>query len=158
MTKTRSSATSTSATSRMTPLKHQRLHKDFKGVNAANKGVNKVPNDQNVWTTMIRGPSEYWNNLVASNPDAKIPIPFTQDTVFGEGDTLHDLAKAAKAFFKPKQNVATTVEEWTTIFHECFDNPNLALNDNATMIRRLAVTLAWSDPTSIFDKGRWNDN
>ena len=122
-------------------MKHQRLRDDIKGVNAANKDANKVPNIQNVWTTAIRGPSEYWINLVNSNPDAKKPIPFTQDTVFGEGDTLHDLAKAAKAFFKPKRNVATTVEEWSTIFNECFDNPELALNDNATMIRRLAVKL-----------------
>ena len=50
-----------------------------------------------------------------------------------------------------------TVEEWSTIFNECFDNPDLTLNDNATMIHRLAVKLAWSDPTSIFDKGRWKD-
>ena len=111
MTKTRSSATGPAATSHSTPLKHQRLRNGIKRVNAVNKDVNKVPNNLNVWTTAIRSPSEYWNNLINSNLDAKTPIPFTQDTVFREGDMLHDLAKAAEACFKLKRNVAMTVEE-----------------------------------------------
>ena len=103
----------------------------------------------------INGPTEYWHELVNSSSNIGEPRPFTQDTIFGEGDTLHDLAKAVTKFVPPKRNTAVSVKDWTTTFTRCLEEGELFDDPHATTLRHLLIRLVWMDPTVAFDSGRW---
>ena len=152
MTKTRSSSNPAPPALRPTPSKHPRGREEAKGANPTSNGT-KIATLGN-WTT-INETTDYWRELLASTPDIGKPTPFTPDTIFGEGDTLHDLCKHVKKFVTLKRNTPVSVDEWTEVITNCIEDEKLWDDEHAEKIRSLALKLAWTDPTIVFDSGRW---
>ena len=138
---------------RPTSSKHPRGHEETKGANPTSNGT-KTATLGNF--TTINESTPYWRELLASTPDVGKPTPFTPDTIFGEGDTLHDLCKHVKKFVTVKRNTPVSVDGWTNVITKCIEDEALWNYEHAGMIRRLvALKLAWTDPTIAFDSERW---
>ena len=156
MTKTRSNPAGNPPASRPPTSKHPRARDISKNVDATENEPKIATIAGKTWTS-IADATDYWQNLVEVCPAVTKPCPFTEKDIFGEGETLHELAKAVKTFVTPKRNAPVSSEDWNDVFIRCFEEENLSKNAHADKLRTLAVRLAWTDPTSAFDAGRWRN-
>ena len=155
MTTTRSSASAGSPATRSSTSKHPRNREETKGGNAKPNGPKIVTIAPTMWKAPIADVQAYWREITEAIPEAAIPFPFSADSIYGEGETAHELARAAKTLYTPKRNQATPPKQWTAVFQRCFSSTELIEDVNAICVRRLFIKFAWSDPTVIFDQGHW---
>ena len=140
--------------SRQTSSKHPCNREDAK----ASDGTSNGPKIATIgdWSD-IKDPTEYWQELLDSSsaPAIREPNPFTQETIFGKGNTLHELAKPVKKFVTPRRNTAVSVKEWIKTFTRCLEEEELFVDEDTATLRHLIIRLVWTDPTVAFDSGRW---
>ena len=156
MTKTRSNAAGNPPASLPPNSKHPRARDTSKNVEST-KNASKIDTIAGKTWQTIADPTDHWHTLLEAMPEASTPSPFTTKDIFGEGETLHEMAKAVKTFVTPKRNTPVSSKDWETVFVRCFDEEKLFDNPHAEKLRNLAIKLAWTDPTSAFDNGRWHN-
>ena len=156
MTKTRSNAAGNAPASLPPTSKHSRARDTSKSVETTTIAPKIDTIGGKTWQT-IAEPTHHWHALLDVMPEASEPSPFTEKDIFGEGETLHEMAKAVKTFVTPKRNTPVSSKDWENVFVRCFEEEKLFTNAHAEKLRNLAVKLAWTDPTTAFDNGRWRN-
>jgi hypothetical protein len=119
----------------------------------ADNTTNNNNNTNNIWQREIDDASLHWEDTI----EFRDLTPFSQDEMFGEGNSIHDLMKARRAFQAIGKVSLTTIAEWTTIIVEVHGQSPRDI-EKATPLRYLFTRLALTDPIKLFYPTDWHEN
>ena len=102
----------------------------------------------------IRKPTSAWKNIDLLHYDVQ---PFRNEELFGEGCSVHELAKVIKKLVPLPATKAHSVTDWKGVFKHAFQKDS-AIYDEAEgeQLRKMAVRFAVSDPSLLFEKDLWD--
>jgi hypothetical protein len=76
---------------------------------------------------------------------------FAPEEVFGEGDSLHNLARLGKIIRTLDARSSLTADGWAALFKEAFTTTVLQEHHHLARLKTFAIRLALSNPKITFD-------
>jgi hypothetical protein len=109
--------------------------------------VETVSGTPQLWTQSILYPTPNWKQVKTDGLTG-----FSSDELFGEGDTVHNLARLGKIIRGLDTRSSLTADGWSALFQEAFTQPTLDHHKHILRLQTFGIRLALSTPTTIFQE------